>query len=60
MALRKPSDFFRKEKTESNILVVEPDETLREDLTKVENLTSQILQLQQELTQKVVKRNLII
>lgn len=58
MALRKPSDFFRKEKTESNILVVEPDETLREDLTKVENLTSQILQLQQELTQKVVKNDL--
>lgn len=58
MALRKPSDFFRKEKEESNVLVVEPDETLREDLSKVENLSSQILQLQQELAQKVVKNDL--
>jgi chromosome segregation ATPase len=58
VALRKPSDFFRKEKEESNVLVVEPDETLREDLSKVENLSSQILQLQQELAQKVVKNDL--
>ena len=59
MALRKPSDFFGKNNKENkNIPVVETDNSLREELTKVESLSEQLSQLQQELTQKVVQTDL--
>ncbi len=58
MALRKPSAFFGKNSDENNFPIVESDNTLREELNKVENLSEQINQLQQELTQKVVKTDL--
>ena len=58
MALRKPSAFFGKNSEENNFPIVESDNTLREELNKVENLSEQINQLQQELTQKVVKTDL--
>lgn len=58
MAIKKPSDFFGKKVDENNLLEVRTDNTLREELDKVENLSNQVLQLQQELTQKVVKNDL--
>ena len=58
MALRKPSDFFNKKNEDINIPVVESDNSLREELNKVESLSEQLNQLQQELTQKVVKNDL--
>ena len=56
MALKKPSDLFGKKITEEQ--PVEVDNSLREELNKVESLSEQINQLQQELTQKVVKTDL--
>ena len=59
MALKKPSDLFGKNNKENkNIPVVETDNSLREELTKVESLSEQLSQLQQELTQKVVQTDL--
>ncbi len=58
MALKKPSDLFGKKITEEQPVEVEVDNSLREELNKVESLSEQINQLQQELTQKVVKTNL--
>jgi hypothetical protein len=58
VALKKPSAFFGKNSEENNFPIVESDNTLREELNKVENLSEQINQLQQELTQKVVKTDL--
>ena len=61
MALRKPSDLFGKnneENNNTNTPVVETDNSLREELTKVESLSEQLSQLQQELTQKVVQTDL--
>jgi hypothetical protein len=58
VALRKPSAFFGKNSEENNFPIVESDNTLREELNKVESLSEQINQLQQELTQKVVKTDL--
>ena len=58
MALRKPSDFFSKKSEENNLPVVESDDFLRDELSKVESLSEQVTQLQQELSQKVVKNDL--
>jgi len=59
VALKKPSDLFGKNNKENkNIPVVETDNSLREELTKVESLSEQLSQLQQELTQKVVQTDL--
>ncbi len=58
MALRKPSDFFGKEINEDQPLEVSVDNSLREELTRVESLSEQISQLQQELSQKVVQTDL--
>ena len=58
MALKKPSDFFGKKPEENNLPVVESDNSLRDELNKVESLSEQVIQLQQELSQKVVKNDL--
>jgi hypothetical protein len=58
VALRKPSDFFVKKTEETNLPVIETDNTLREELIKVESLSEQIFELHQELSQKVVKNDL--
>ena len=59
MALRKPSDYFNKEiNQEQPLKIEEVDTSLREELSKVENLSEQITQLQQELSQKVVQTDL--
>jgi hypothetical protein len=59
VALKKPSDLFGKKQEENNnIPVVETDNYLREELNKVESLSEQISQLQQEITQKVVQTDL--
>lgn len=59
MALHKPSDFFGRRKVEENKLpVAKSNETLREELSKVESLSEQLQQLQQDITQKVVKSDL--
>ena len=58
MALKKPSDLFDKTAEENNIQIIESDNTLREELVKVENLSEQVIQLQQELSQKVIKNDL--
>jgi hypothetical protein len=58
VALKKPSDLFDKTAEENNIQIVESDNTLREELVKVENLSEQVIQLQQELSQKVIKSDL--
>jgi len=58
VALKKPSDFFGKKPEENNLPVVESDNSLRDELNKVESLSEQVIQLQQELSQKVVKNDL--
>ena len=58
MALKKPSDLFDKTAEKNNIQIIESDNTLRDELVKVENLSEQVIQLQQELSQKVVKNDL--
>jgi len=58
VALKKPSDFFGKKPEENNLPVVESDNSLRDELNKVESLSEQVTQLQQELSQKVVKNDL--
>lgn len=58
MALKKPSDIFDKNVEENNIQIIESDNTLRDELIKVENLSEQVIQLQQELSQKVIKNDL--
>jgi len=58
VALKKPSDFFGKKEEDSNLPVVESDNSLRDELSKVESLSEQVVQLQQELSQKVVKNDL--
>ena len=49
MALKKPSDLFGNKAEDNNVPVIESDNTLREELIKVENLSEQVIQLQQEL-----------
>ena len=58
MALKKPSDFFGNKSEDNNIPIIESDNTFREELIKVESLSEQVLQLQQELSQKVIKSDL--
>jgi hypothetical protein len=67
MALKKPADFFVREpeednnieETENNFsLTVSGGEVLQAELDKVQNLSEQITQLQQELSQKVVQSDL--
>jgi hypothetical protein len=57
--IKKPSDFFDKIIPEEKIYeTLVDDNSLYEELSKVENLTQQINQLHQELTQKVVTTDL--
>jgi hypothetical protein len=58
VALKKPSDIFGNKTDDNNIPVIESDSSFREELIKVESLSEQIIQLQQELSQKVVKNDL--
>ncbi len=58
MTLKKPSELFNKKIEENNISIIESDNTLRDELSKVENLSDQIIQLQQELSQKVIQSDL--
>jgi len=58
VALKKPLDFFGKKVENNDIPVVESDNGLRQELGKVEKLSEQIHQLQQELTQQVAKTDL--
>jgi len=58
VALRKPSDLFSKKSEENEIPVFESDNSFREELNKVESLSEQVIKLQQELSQKVVKNDL--
>lgn len=58
MTLKKPSDIFGKKPEDLNIKIVESDNSFRDELVKVENLSDQIIQLQQELSQKVIQSDL--
>jgi chromosome segregation ATPase len=58
VALRKPSDLFGNKSEDNNTPVIDSDNSLREELNKVESLSEQISQLQQELSQKVVQTDL--
>jgi hypothetical protein len=58
VALKKPSDLFGNKSEDNNDPIIESDNTFREELNKVESLSEQLQQLQQELTQKVVKNDL--
>ena len=58
MALKKPSDLFGNKADENNTPIIESDSSFREELIKVQSLSEQVLQLQQELSQKVVKNDL--
>jgi hypothetical protein len=60
VALKKPSDFFGKKENKINTLVIEKDNSFRDELTKVESLSEQLNQLQQELTEKTIKSDLEI
>jgi chromosome segregation ATPase len=58
VALKKPSDLFANKSEDDNVPVIESDNSFREELNKVENLSEQVIQLQQELSQKVIKNDL--
>ena len=58
MALRKPSDFFGNNSEDNNVPIIESDNSFRDELNKVENLSEQVIKLQQELSQKVIKSDL--
>ena len=58
MALKKPSELFGNKSEDNNVPVIESDNSFREELNKVENLSEQVIQLQQELSQKVIKNDL--
>ena len=58
MALKKPSDLFGNKSDDNNTPVIESDSSFREELIKVESLSEQVIQLQQELSQKVIKSDL--
>lgn len=58
MSLKKPSDFFLKIENTNDVIVLEDNDNLHEELSKVESLSEQLSQLQQELTQKVIKTDL--
>ena len=55
MALKKPSDLFGNKSDDNNTPVIESDSSFREELIKVESLSEQVIQLQQELSQKVIQ-----
>jgi predicted nucleic acid-binding Zn-ribbon protein len=58
VALKKPSDLFSNKSGDNNIPIIESDSSFREELIKVESLSEQVIQLQQELSQKVIKSDL--
>ena len=58
MALKKPSDIFDNKFEENNNPVIVTDSSFRDELNKVESLSEQVIQLQQELSKKVVKNDL--
>jgi len=58
VALRKPSDFFGNNSEDNNVPIIESDNSFRDELNKVENLSEQVIKLQQELSQKVIKSDL--
>lgn len=58
MALKKPSDFFVKEELLNQITTIEKNESLYDELNRVEILSEQLNQLQQEITQKVIRTDL--
>ena len=58
MALKKPSELFGNKSEDNNVPVIESDNSFRDELIKVESLSEQVIQLQQELSQKVIKNDL--
>jgi tetratricopeptide (TPR) repeat protein len=58
VALKKPSDIFDNKFEDNNTPVIVTDSSFRDELNKVESLSEQVIQLQQELSQKVVKNDL--
>ena len=58
MALKKPSELFGNKSKDNNVPVIESDNSFRDELIKVESLSEQVIQLQQELSQKVIKNDL--
>ena len=58
MALKKPSDLFDNKSEDNNIPIIESDNSFCDELNKVQNLSEQVIQLQQELSQKVIKNDL--
>ena len=58
MALKKPSDIFGNKSEDNNVPIIKSDNSFRDELSKVENLSEQVIQLQQELSQKVIKNDL--
>ena len=58
MALKKPLNFFNAPQDDNELPVVNPDDSLRKELSKVESLSEQLYQLQQDISQKVVKNDL--
>lgn len=61
MALRKPSDFFVREVIEENNLsVLNSDDSLREELNRVENLSEELSKLQQDIYQKTVENSSVV
>jgi predicted nucleic acid-binding Zn-ribbon protein len=58
VALKKPSDIFDNKFEENNNPVIVTDSSFRDELNKVESLSEQVIQLQQELSKKVVKNDL--
>jgi len=58
VALKKPSDLFGNKSENDNVQIIESENSFREELNKVENLSEQVIKLQQELSQKVVKNDL--
>ena len=59
MELKNPSNFFHNQE-ESESLVLETGDSLREELSKVENLSDQLSKLQQEIYQKVVEQDSVL
>jgi hypothetical protein len=58
VALKKPSELFGNKSEDNNVPVIESDNSFRDELIKVESLSEQVIQLQQELSQKVIKSDL--
>jgi hypothetical protein len=58
VALKKPSDIFGNKSEDNNVPIIKSDNSFRDELSKVENLSEQVIQLQQELSQKVIKNDL--